>query len=195
MLGGFLPSRRCQRSSQRIFAAEGVSACADRPRRGRPRGTGRKAQRLQTEADADTAEILAAMAGMPASGFIAPARGGGAAAAPTLNQAPEQRSGQALPNGGDPAGGHWGGDPVPKALDPSDPRSARAWQPPGAPEMVFWLGLVSAVGALVHGMLAVPRQPRGPPAVGLDCAQAAANGLHPGPTACSGAAEGAPAAE
>ncbi len=67
------------------------------------------------------------MAGMPASGFIAPAR--------------PARSG----------GARRAGDPT----DPADPDTdARCtWKPFSVPELVFWLGLTSAVGSLAHAML------------------------------------------
>jgi len=67
------------------------------------------------------------MAGMPASGFIAPAR--------------PARGGSA----------RRAGDPT----DPADPDAdARpAWKPFSVPELVFWLGLTSAVGSLAHAML------------------------------------------
>ena len=44
--------------------------------------------------------------------------------------------------------------------DPAGDGGARAWVPPDAPEVVFWLGLVSAVGTLLHRMMGVIKQPR-----------------------------------
>ena len=44
--------------------------------------------------------------------------------------------------------------------NPAGDGGARAWVPPDAPEVVFWLGLVSAVGTLVHRMMGVIKQPR-----------------------------------
>ena len=44
--------------------------------------------------------------------------------------------------------------------DPDPNPASSAWVPPDAPELVFWLGLVSAVGTLVHSVMAVTKQPR-----------------------------------
>ena len=55
------------------------------------------------------------------------------------------------------ADAHPGPDPN---LEPVGDGGARAWVPPDAPEVVFWLGLVSAVGTLVHRMMGVIKQPR-----------------------------------
>ncbi|KAK9837035.1 hypothetical protein WJX81_008506 [Elliptochloris bilobata] len=139
------PKPRTKRRGQ--LAADARESQAGRPtarvRRGRPKGGGRgKAQRLAAdrdrdrEADTDMAEILATLAGMPASGF--------ASADPDTDMDPDVD-----PSTSDGRGGAG---------------VARAWEPPGAPEMVFWLGLVSAVGQLTHSMLGVPKRPHLPPA-------------------------------
>lgn len=59
---------------------------------------------------------------------------------------------------GMPAPADVGAHPAPDP-GPAGDGGARAWVPPDAPEVVFWLGLVSAVGTLVHRMMGVIKQP------------------------------------
>lgn len=137
---------------------------AEKPRRGRPRGSGRKPQRLAAASeadDADTAEILAGMAGMPATGFAAPARAVTASVSPDPDLSP---SSDDLHGGGrhKGAGGAGRAGPTGSTSAKPDPDHLPTvtWTVPGAPEMVFWLGLVSAVGTLVHSMLRMPKRRR-----------------------------------
>ena len=107
---------------------------AARARRGRPKGGSRKAQRRAADRERDRDHDHEADA--DTAEILATMAG--MPAPPDADAHPEPDA-----------------DPYPASNG-----GARAWVPPDAPEVVFWLGLVSAVGTLVHRMMGVIKQPR-----------------------------------